>query len=190
MQVRLEPTWRRRAERIATVDVNAIDRFAVSLEVVIRRCRRSDLGPLEWSGLFTRGRELMESTYAAQARGESIMLVAEMNKVAVGQAWIDLTRRPLDGTGCLWALRVLPALQNAGIGTRLIAAAEELLCDRGFKRVELSVERTNLAAVRLYGRLGYRRVKTVPHNDESVTLDPVPVCLPVSQYLFRKPLVS
>ncbi|HOA75261.1 MAG TPA: N-acetyltransferase [Phycisphaerae bacterium] len=164
------------------------DRFGITLDVVIRTCRREDLPVLEWFGQFTPDRGIMEDTFAAQARGESLMLVAEVNGVASGQVWIDLTRREVDSTGVIWAARVLPCLRNRGIGRRLLETAERILRDRQFARAELSVERSNVAALRLYERLGYTRVNTRPVRDGEVTFDPIAILVQGDQWLLRKNL--
>ena len=162
------------------------DSFPVSLDVVIRPCCRGDLPTLDRLGLFATDRDLIEATFQQQAAGKSIMLVAEANGVAAGQVWLDLTRFDLDCTGVIWALRVIPRLQNRGLGTRLIHAAERILAERGFRRAELSVEKTNVSALRLYKRLGYRPIKTTPGTDGYITADRVPICVPSDQHLLRK----
>lgn len=131
----------------------AFEMFRVAMDVVIRRCRGEDLAALEWFGLFPR--QVIESTFESVQRGQAIMLVVEVNRTPSGQLWIDLTRKELDSTGFLWAIRVFPCLQNLGIGTRLVGAAEQILRDQGFRYAELTAEMDNLGAKRLYERLGY-----------------------------------
>jgi CelD/BcsL family acetyltransferase involved in cellulose biosynthesis/ribosomal protein S18 acetylase RimI-like enzyme len=130
------------------------DAFSVRLGVVIRPCRADDLAALEWFGLFTPQRPLIRRVYEEHRRGAAMMLVAEVNGETSGQLWIAF--HPAQGVGEIWALRVLPCLQRKGIGTRMLAAAEALLRERGFARVELAVEVDNAGAHRLYERLGYR----------------------------------
>jgi len=141
-----------------TPPAEPLARFSVQLAGVIRPCERADLPSLEWFGLF--GPELIAETFAQHERGEMIMLVAEVNSVASGQAWIQLD--PAARVGFLWALRVFPALQGQGIGTRLIAACERVLRDRGYQVATISVEPSNHAALRLYQRLGYELIADVP----------------------------
>jgi ribosomal protein S18 acetylase RimI-like enzyme len=105
-------------------------------------------------GLFTPQRPLIRKVYEEHRRGAAMMLVAEVNGETSGQLWIAF--HPAQGVGEIWALRVLPCLQRKGIGTRMLAAAEALLRERGFARVELAVEVDNAGAHRLYERLGYR----------------------------------
>ncbi len=46
-----------------------------------------------------------------------------------------------------------------GTGTRLMDAAEEELCRRGVKRIELATTNDNLRALKFYVRRGYRLVR-------------------------------
>jgi hypothetical protein len=100
-----------------------IERFTVPLGVAIRPSRRADLRDLEWFGLLTGFRAEFEQTYRRQAAGELVLLVAEANRFPAGQVLVDPTARRAEGVGVLSALRVLPCLQNLGIGSRLRAPA-------------------------------------------------------------------
>jgi len=161
-------TYRRRLRHSAA----PLDEFEIRSRGVIRPCRIDDLPTLEWFGLFSHQRELLRNQFERHQRGESIMLVAEVNGVASGQAWIDLARQNVDSTAVIWAIRVFPTLQRKGIGSRLITAAEEILRARGFEFAELSVDESNESARRLYERLGYSLVESTSIN----------------QSLLRKPL--
>ena len=145
--------------------------FDVTMQVSIRPCQREDLPQLEWFGLLARYRQLFAGTFARSEKGEVVMLVAAVNEFPVGQVWIDLVKQREQAIGSLYALRVLPALQNLGIGTRLIAAVEDLLQKRGYKIVELGVEKDNPGAKRLYERLGYRVLRDNLEKREIVTPD-------------------
>jgi ribosomal protein S18 acetylase RimI-like enzyme len=131
------------------------DAFTVELRVVIRRCREQDLPALEWFGLFAPQRTLIREVFAAHERGEAVMLVAQVNGEASGQAWVDLHRGDGGGAAELWAVRVMPCLQGCGIGTRLVAAAERVARAAGCTTMELAVETDNPRARRLYECLGY-----------------------------------
>jgi len=52
-------------------------------------------------------------------------------------------------------LSVLPSLRRQGTGTALLRAAEHRISERGGARVALGVAEDNVAAGRLYARLGY-----------------------------------
>jgi ribosomal protein S18 acetylase RimI-like enzyme len=57
--------------------------------------------------------------------------------------------------GTHYQLSVLQALQSCGIGSYLVAAAEQRVSARGLSVAELSVEADNTRARALYERLGY-----------------------------------
>jgi ribosomal protein S18 acetylase RimI-like enzyme len=165
-----------------------LQRFSVPIEVTIRLCRRDDLPALEWFGLFTAHREIIRAVYDSQERGETIMLVAEAQGFPIGQAWIDLTRMHVDATAVLWAVRVFPTLQNLGIGTRLMAVAEEMLRHRACACVELGVEKENPNARRFYERQGYHVVGMMQGEYGYTTPDGVATRVPTDQWILRKPL--
>ena len=131
-------------------------RFFLELELKIRQCTRQDLPRLEWFGLYTEHRQLIEDAFRRQQAGEVNMLVADLDGFPVGQAWLDLSARAADSVGVIWALRVLPVLRNHSIGTRLMIAAERLLTERGYRWSELTVDQQEPRSRRLYERLGYR----------------------------------
>jgi ribosomal protein S18 acetylase RimI-like enzyme len=166
----------------------ALQRFSVSIEVTIRLCRSEDLPALEWFGLFTAHREIIRSVYDSQERGESIMLVAEAQGFPIGQTRIDLTRKHADATGVLWAVRVFPTLQNLGIGTRLMAVAEQLLRCQACAYAELGVEKDNPHAKRFYERQGYGVVGMVQGEYGYTTPEGVVTRVPTDQWILRKPL--
>lgn len=131
------------------------DSFSIHTHVTIRHARRDDLRKLEWFGLFSPFRDITERAYARAEQGEIAFLVAELNSFPVGQVWVDLVKLAGAGVGIIWALRVLQPLQNLGIGTRLIRAAEQTIRDHGLPAAEIGVSVQNQSAKRLYERLGY-----------------------------------
>jgi ribosomal protein S18 acetylase RimI-like enzyme len=133
----------------------ADDRFTLALQARIRRCTAADLGALEWYGLFTAHREIIRGAFEAQERGDGLMLLVDVNGFPAGQLWVDLARGRDRGTAVLWAVRVFPPLRSLGLGGRLLQAAERVLRDREYGWAELGVERSNIAARRLYARTGY-----------------------------------
>jgi len=145
--------------------------FDITMQVSIRPCLREDLPLMEWFGLYARYRQYFADTFARSEKAEIIMLVAEANGFPVGRVWIDLVKQREQSIGILYSLAVLPPLQNRGIGTRLIVAVEDLLRKRGYKMVELGVEKDNPNAQRLYERLGYKVIHDNQETWEIVTPD-------------------
>ncbi len=145
--------------------------LTISLPIIIRPCQRQDLHDLEWFGALSRYRNLIANTFERHEKGQVIMLVAEANHFPIGQVWVNLEKKRADSIGILYALRVLAPLQNAGIGTRLIGAAESLLLERGYRTAEIGVEKDNPPAKRLYERLGYQVIRENLEEWEVLTPD-------------------
>ncbi|MFL6693118.1 MAG: GNAT family N-acetyltransferase [Ramlibacter sp.] len=131
----------------------------VTLDVRIRRCREDDLPALEWFGLFAPHRALIRKVFEQQQQGQALMLVAEVNGEASGQAWIDWSARN-GGAAELWAVRILPCLQRRGIGARLVEVAERLAFASGCTEMQLGVDTDNSRARHFWERLGYRYTAT------------------------------
>jgi ribosomal protein S18 acetylase RimI-like enzyme len=55
-------------------------------------------------------------------------------------------------------IAVDPACQGRGVGTQLLAASEEVARQRGYDEIHLSVYLDNTRAIRLYERMGWRRL--------------------------------
>jgi len=161
--------------------------FQATVQAAIRPCREADLPALEWWGLFTAHRDLIHRVFARQERGQAtLMLVVEVNGMAAGQAWIDLSRHAAERLGVIWALRVFPCLQGCGIGGRLLGAAEEVLRERGCAWAEVTVDKEDDGSRRLYERRGYRRVDLPPAAMASLAPPDSPPPAPGSQWVLRK----
>ncbi len=163
-------------------------RFSLELELKIRQCARHDLPQLEWFGLYTEHRQLIEEAFRRQQTGEVMMLVADLDDFPVGQAWLDLSARETDSVGVIWALRVFPLLRNHGIGSRLMIAAEQLLFERGYRWSELTVDQQEPRARRLYERLGYRSAGATEGLLSYTTPEKKFVALNLQLWIFRKRL--
>jgi ribosomal protein S18 acetylase RimI-like enzyme len=129
--------------------------------VNIRPIRESELPALEWEGVYARYRRVFRQTYEDVVRGQRVMLVAAAGGRLVGQIFVQLSStemRYADGysRAYLYSLRVRPEWQGQGLGTRLIAAAEEALLARGFTTAVIAAGKDNPGAQRLYQRLGYQ----------------------------------
>lgn len=131
-------------------------RFHASIAVTIRTAQAQDLPALEWWGWFAQQRAIIRAAFAAHKSGTGVFLVAESDRHPVGQAWVDLVPDGAESRAAIWAVRVLPGLRGAGIGSRLIGACEAEMLRRGIAVSEIGVEEDNAAARRLYERLGYR----------------------------------
>jgi len=138
--------------------------------ITIRLVKRSDLLKLEWEGLYWKFRNIFADLYRSSLSGRVLMwVVAQQGPVEelIGQAFVVLKsseRDTADGKSraYVFSFRVKDQWRNQGIGTHLMAFIEEDLRQRGYKQVTLNVAKDNLAAQRLYQRLGYRVVGSRP----------------------------
>lgn len=158
--------------------------------VTIRPARVSDLTALEWHGLYTPMREVIQSAFRAQERGDGVMLVADANGFPAGQAWIDFARKAHLGLATLWAVRVFPAFQRAGLGTLLMGAAERAVLARGVTEAELGVDRDNARVLRFYHALGYAQAGAERGTFTYRTPDGRKIEVSVDQWLLRKRLAA
>lgn len=131
----------------------------------VRRARADDLPALEWMGLYTRHRDVIERAFAAQQRGDGLMLLAISAGFPIAQVWIDFTGGSAPETAVLWAVRTFFPLQRTGIGRRMMEIAEAELRRRGYQGIELEVEAWNEKALGFYQRLGWR-VERHPNGDK------------------------
>lgn len=159
----------------------------VQLPIEFRLCVEDDLPALEWMGLHTREREIIRSTFDAQERGDSLMLLAVAGGFPVGQVWLDFARSGGAKRPLLWAIRVFPPLQGRGIGSALMRRAEALAKARGAEEVELGVECDNEGARRFYERLGYEPAGCA-NEEVSFMFEGRPMQMSVDQQLMRKRL--
>lgn len=166
------------------------DRTVLPLEVSIRTCTRGDLEGLEWYGLYSLHRQIIHDAFARQEAGEVLMLLAVASSFPIGQAWIDFAARPdeRDGVGVLWAVRVYPFLQGFGVGTRLLAAAERAVRERGARWAEIGVEKDNPRARQLYERNGYRLHREMVEEFSYLDWHGNEVRVEVDEWILRKDL--
>jgi ribosomal protein S18 acetylase RimI-like enzyme len=83
-------------------------------------------------------------------------MVAEQAEEIRGYALV--LYRAKSSVGRIYSIAVGPNNVRAGIGSRLLAAAEQACINRGMSRIRLEVDEGNLAAISMYQRFGYRCV--------------------------------
>ncbi len=99
----------------------------------------------------------LELGYYMKRRG-AITLVGEREGAIAGFLVAHVRR----GQGHIVTIDVLPAARRAGLGSRLITAAEERLRAVGCSVVSLETAVDNGAALAFYKRHGYAVVGTIP----------------------------
>ncbi|MDH7477818.1 MAG: ribosomal protein S18-alanine N-acetyltransferase [Candidatus Bathyarchaeota archaeon] len=92
-----------------------------------------------------------------------ISLVAKMDDKIVGFiiGMIHIERNAL--AGHILTIDVSPAYRRRGIAQRLLQKIEEIFREKGVKSCGLEVREDNVAALRLYQKLGYTRVAKLEH---------------------------
>jgi ribosomal protein S18 acetylase RimI-like enzyme len=136
----------------------------------IRQVTRTDLPKLEWEGEYWKFRDMFADLYRSSLSGRTLLWVVAHQGGGgelIGQAFVMLKsgeRDAADGESraYVFSFRVKDQWRNQGIGTYLMNFVEEDLHRRGFKYVTLNVAKENLAAQRLYQRLGYQVVGSRP----------------------------
>jgi ribosomal protein S18 acetylase RimI-like enzyme len=136
--------------------------------VIIRPLIRSDLPLLEWEGVYTHFRCLFLDAYNRMCQDHAMIWIATTdNDVMLGQLFTQLSSNQLDLAdgyfrAYMFGFRVKPQYRRMGIGTLLLLQAEKDLVNRNFHRVCLNVVKDNWRARQLYGRHGYKVIKTDP----------------------------
>jgi ribosomal protein S18 acetylase RimI-like enzyme len=158
----------------------------VTIDVTIRPCVEADLPALEWMGLYAGHRDIIRQAFEAQQHGDALLLLSVSGHFPVGQVWIDFARKRADGIAVMWAVRTFYPLQGAGIGSRMMKAAESVLRERGICQTELAVEKLNAGALRFYERLGWRIVGPWHENLGHQGQDLSPVSERLGHWLLTK----
>lgn len=139
------------------------------VQVRLRDFRREDFETL-WridQSCFAPGISYSRLELAAYIRRQgAVTLIAESPEQSndkapaiVGFIVAEASRR---GIGHIITIDVLPAARRFGVGSKLLAAAEERLQNAGIRRVFLETAVDNQAALSFYKRHGYFLTKTVP----------------------------
>lgn len=87
-------------------------------------------------------------------------LIYEENGTMVGFCWTKVHSDVDPPVGEIYVIGVLPSASGRGLGEALTAAGLASLAGRGIRRGMLFVDADNLAAVRLYRRLGFSVERT------------------------------
>ncbi len=129
-------------------------------EVEIRQATAADAEKLAARWPEEKHRLLERERFADQEAGVSILLIAWKGDEIVGRmgrlylaSKYDVVRDKLGVFPEINALDAWPT--GTGVGSLLIAAAEDIARERGFDRIGIAVLVDNTAARRLYERLGY-----------------------------------
>lgn len=138
--------------------------------VVVRTVTEADLALLEERWPVPGG--VHAGHLRAQEYGGATFLAAWSGDEPVGSAMVQwggpvgtAARAAYPGTVEINHLQVREAHRGSGVGTAIIAAAEELCLARGRRHVAVGVSLDNEGAARLYERLGYRQTGVVDTSE-------------------------
>lgn len=125
---------------------------------VIRMARPSDLAAIRCieTGAFETDRLSRRSIARLLSSGSARLLVAEHRGAVLGYALVLLRRTSVAAR--LYSLAVAPGASGAGLGHRLLQAAEAAARDAGKRTLRLEVRVDNGPAIRLYEAAGYRPI--------------------------------
>lgn len=84
--------------------------------------------------------------------------------VAAGRAWEEIAP---DNSWWIMGLYVVPRYRGGGIGEGLVAKAISALKEQGIDEVFLNQFENNIAAIKLYQKLGYKRAD-VPEIEKKI----------------------
>jgi GNAT superfamily N-acetyltransferase len=129
----------------------------VASDIEIRHLDEADLDAIE--AREPAGQGFVRAMWRLQEEGASVLLVAWLDGEPVGSGQLDRRVSPVE----LKNLNVRAGFRGKGVGSALIAAAEELARDDG--RLAMGVGIDNPRARELYERLGYRST-----GEESTTM--------------------
>lgn len=152
------------------------------LHPVIERAYRGDSARAGWTheaDLLDGTRTDLATLRAALANPAERLLIALDSDTPIG--CVEITDRG-DGIAYLGLLCIEPTLQAAGLGKRLIAAAEALARDVfGVSTMEMTVIENRVELIAYYERRGYTR--TPERRDFPVAVEP-----PLYMTVLAKPL--
>ena len=138
---------------------------------VVRPARKQDVEPavgLERTCFGDGGFSLTKRQLQyLHRRPTAEFMVAEQGGAIVGEG-VALVRKHKSRhsenslSGRIYSLAVHPACRGQGVGEALVRALIDALRARGVRRVYLEVETSNAGAVRLYERMGFKKIGTLP----------------------------
>lgn len=152
--------------------VRRVVRTAGPGALAIDDLRWEDLARLAWSGNPEHLRSVARALERVAPGEVEYLVVRAPHGEPVAKGGIDYTQNDMAGT--LWQLATHERLQSLGLGTCLIAEAEQRIRRRGLPWAVLSVEDSNPRARALYERLGYAAWRHEPaawqYEDDQGTL--------------------
>ncbi len=136
--------------------------------IILRPLRENDLPAMEWEGEFSHFRNLFTDLWdKVKKKIAKAWIIENSQGYMIGQVFLQMRSDRLEladgwNRAYLYSFRIRPEYRNFGIGSRMVKLLEAYLSDVGYTRITLNVARTNLAAIRLYHRCGFKIVAEEP----------------------------
>jgi ribosomal protein S18 acetylase RimI-like enzyme len=127
---------------------------------------KADLPSIGWSGSRTHLKYVEGALERVADCEVDYLAIRAPNGEPISIGGVNYTAHQDAGT--LWQLATKSSLRGLGLGTRLIAEAEQRIKKRGLTRAMIGVEDDNPRARELYERLGYQ---VTGHEVETWTVD-------------------
>ena len=134
----------------------AIHPDAQAIAELVNAAYRGASGEFGWTHeaeLFDGPRTDAESLGRLIAAGNSLILLCMRESVLIGSVHLE----KIEGGAYLGLLAICPALQGAGLGTRLMAEAERMVREQwGCEKISMTVISLRTELIEYYERRGYR----------------------------------
>lgn len=112
----------------------------------------------------TRAEEMdwLGKTLIAVEKGTTVSVMAELEGEFVGNSEVRRGTNPDLSAHCYLGISVSKQFRGLGVGSAMLGTLLEQCRLTGLKTVELAALATNEGAIRLYERVGFKRVGSVP----------------------------
>lgn len=137
--------------------------------VVFRDLLPSDIQELSWSGGPRHLEYLLDALNKGKDKFEFVCAVIDDS--VIGYGGIDFEKNTKGGYLTMFVIK--EQYRSMGIGTKLFNEAHKRIRQRGLSLSELSVEKKNPDAKRLYERMGYKVIRQSVEQWEQDTADGV-----------------
>jgi len=143
-------------------DLNGLTRFANAFAK--EKHNNPDLGLVSFDRRLTREQEgrWLREIIEGVAREEAVSVAAFVGGRVVGHSAIHRRRFKDDRHSGVFGIAVLDGYRGVGIGEKLMGEVLDRAWRIGIQLVELDVFSNNVAAIRLYEKMGFKKAGTIP----------------------------
>ncbi len=128
--------------------------ISIQGKLIFKKGSLDDRQKLLWNKSYLN--PVLDIWYENQQKGNCQLFLVEFNNFPIAEIWMLF--RPDQNLVELARFNVFTALRNYGIGTWLIGECEEYAKREGFELIKLGVEIQNIRAIKLYEKLGYKKI--------------------------------